>query len=148
MKIYRFCLGFFFISLCLHAHFDQPFDQLFWDNQERARLRAIVAILEGEEEGEIVDLPHHKIYLDPHKIKATNCGLFYIKKCEKIFLPLVFSDQFGCFLRCTWEDLAALSDIEGFDLWWCRGCWRLRKMDKFGCCCRCGRRFEECFRSF
>lgn len=143
VKAYKF----FLVLLFTHTLVAADFDELFC-HQERIRLKALVLILEGDGEEERVDLPHHRVYLNPHKILVTDHGLFYVRKCEKIFLPALFSDHFGCFLHCTWEDLAALSDIEGLNLWWCRGCGRLRSMDKFGCCCRCGRRFEEFFHGF
>ena len=128
-----FLLGPLFLGASSHEHFLQ--------NQELPRLKAIALILCGDEGVERLDLSNHRIYLDPGRIVVTDCGIFYFKGCQEILLPELFSDHLGCFLRCTWEDLSVLSEIEELQVWWCRGCNRLREMDRFGRCCRCGRLF-------
>ena len=113
----------------------------FEESQSLLKFTVLNQVLSADEDV-IIDLQDDHLYLNPEKIIATQCGLVLnLKNSAKVILPTVYSDQKGCFIFCTQEDMyMAAQNEDDLTRWWCPACCRIRKLDKWNRCTACGRK--------
>lgn len=129
-----------FIFICINAFIFADCNSSETDSQTLLRLATLAAVLE-DQEGSNLELSEERIYIDSQKIGITDQGIICYRTDQTTFLlPELFSDSKGCFVRCSNADLEMLSQTEELRYWWCSGCNRMRKMNKYGHCWACGRK--------
>ena len=129
-------LSFIVIFMC--AFGSAKCNEIEDESQILLRLAALATILE-DQDTPLLDSSQQRLYVDPEKIAISKQGsIVYATNDKTVVLPELFSNCSGCFVNCSEKDLQTLSRADELRAWWCPKCRRIRNMDQWGRCTKCG----------